>query len=141
MVIKIMPDLSTQSYTHIAQKVLNLRGIGEISEVMTRAKSKDIVFIRTVNPDGSSYMPQNIHDFQFQQSASLYKVGPGSILERAYLEQTAADEDEPFLNTAFNFNAIDAPRAVSRWVVMIANEAKDKVDIQRIRPELLDERI
>lgn len=141
MVLKIMPDLSTQSYTHIAQKVLNLRGIGEISEVMTRAKSKDIVFIRTLNPDGSSYMPQNIHDFQFQQSASLYKVGPGSILERAYLEQTAADEDEPFLMNAFNFNAIDAPRAVSRWVVMVADAAKDKLDIQRIRPELLEEKI
>lgn len=141
MVVKILPDLSTESYTHIAQKVLNLKGIGEISEVMTRAKSHDIVFIRTLNPDGSTYMPQNVHDFHLEQSASLYKVGPGSILERAYVERTPADENEPILHSAFNFNAIDAPRAVSRWVVMIADGAKEKLDIQRIRPELLEEKM
>ncbi len=141
MVTKITPDLSRESYVHIAQKVLNLKGIGELSEVLVRAQKEDIVFIRTLNPDGSAYMPQNVHNFNLAQTASLYKVGPGSILEHAYLEHLDADEDEPRFMMAFNFNAIDAPRAVSRWVVMIPDEVKDKLDIQRVRPELLDEKI
>ena len=140
MVVRVLPDMSTESYTHIAQKVLNLKGIGELSEVMTRARSQDIVYIRTLNPDGQSYMPQNVHDFHLEQSASLYKVGPGSILERAYVEQTPADENEPRLGLGFNFNAIEAPRAVSRWVVLLPDALKDKVDIQSIRPELLEEK-
>jgi len=141
MVTKIMPDLSRESYVHIAQKVLNLKGIGELSEVLVQAQKQDIVYIRTLNPDGSAYMPQNVHNFNLAQTASLYKVGPGSILEHAYLEHLDADEDEPRFTMAFNFNAIDAPRAVSRWVVMVPDELKDTLDIQRIRPELLDEKI
>lgn len=141
MVTKITPDLSRESYVHIAQKVLNLKGIGELSEVLVRAQKEDIVFIRTLNPDGSAYMPQNVHNFNLSQTASLYKVGPGSILEHAYLEHLDADEDEPVFSMGFNFNALDAPRAVSRWVVMIPDELKDKLEITRIRPELLDEKI
>ena len=141
MVTKITPDLSRESYVHIAQKVLNLQGIGELSEVLVRAQKEDIVFIRTLNPDGSAYMPQNVHNFNLSQTASLYKVGPGSILEHAYLEHLDADEDEPRFSMGFNFNALDAPRAVSRWVVMIPDELKDTLEINRIRPELLDEKI
>ena len=141
MVTKITPGLSRESYVHIAQKVLNLQGIGELSEVLVRAQREDIVYIRTLNPDGSAYMPQNVHNFNLSQTASLYKVGPGSILEHAYLEHLDADEDEPLFSMGFNFNALDAPRAVSRWVVMIPDEVKDKLEITRIRPELLDEKI
>ncbi len=141
MTTKIMPDLSRESYVHIAQKVLNLQGIQELSEVLVRAQREDIVYIRTLNPDGSAYMPQNVHNFNLEQTASLYKVGPGSILEHAYLEHLDADEDEPTFRMAFNFNALDAPRAVSRWVVMIPDAVKDKLEITRIRPEMLDEKI
>lgn len=141
MVTRIMPDLSRESYVHIAQKVLNLQGIGELSEVLVRAQREDIDYIRTLNPDGSAYMPQNVHNFNLAQTASLYKVGPGSILEHAYLEHLDADETEPSMMMAFNFNAIDAPRAVSRWVVMIPDQVKDKLDITRIRPELVEEKI
>lgn len=141
MVTKVMPDLSRESYVHIAQKVLNLQGINELSEVLVRAQREDLVFIRTLNPDGSAYMPQNQHNFNLAQTASLYKVGPGSILEHAYLEHLDSDENDPAFTMAFNFNAIDAPRAVSRWIVMIPDSVKDKLDITRIRPELVDEKI
>jgi len=141
MVTKIMPDLSQESYVHIAQKVLNVKGINELSEVLVRAQRNQIVFIRTLNPDGSSFMPQNVHNFNLAQTASAYKVGPGSILEHAYLEHKEADKDEPFLTEAFNFNAVDAPRAVSRWTVLIANEAIPKLNFRKIRPELVEEKI
>ncbi|HLX59873.1 MAG TPA: tetratricopeptide repeat protein [Planctomycetota bacterium] len=141
MVTKILPDLSRESYVHIAQKVLNLQGINELSEVLVNAQSKDLIFIRTLNPDGSAYMPQNVHNFNLSQTASLYKVGPGSILEHAYLEHLDSDENDPAFNMGFNFNAIDAPRAVSRWIVMIPDSVKDKLDITRIRPEMVDEKI
>ncbi|MCY3019268.1 MAG: hypothetical protein NTW87_09610, partial [Planctomycetota bacterium] len=141
MVTRVLPDLSSDSYVHIAQKVLNLQGINELSELLVRAQRQDLLFVRTLNPDGSMYEPQNMHDFNLAQSASLYKVGPGSILEHAYVMHTAADEDDPSLTMGFNFNAIDAPRAVSRWVVMIPDEVKSKLDIRKIRPEIVDEKI
>jgi hypothetical protein len=141
MVTRILPDLSRESYAHIAQKVLNLQGISELSEVLVQAQKQDIVFIRTLNPDGSSYMPQNMHGFNLSETASLYKVGPGSILEHAYLEHQEAAPEDPRFEMAFNFNAIDAPRAISRWVVLVADEAKDKLKFTRVRPELLDEQI
>ncbi len=145
MITKVLPDLSQESYIHIAQKVLNLRGIGELSEVLVRAQKHDIVMIRTLNPDGSAYMPQNVHDFNLAQTASAYKVGPGSILEHAYLEHQDANEDNPVLGLAgsdglgFNFNAIDSPRALSRWVVLIPDALKDKLKIRYIRKDLIDE--
>ncbi|MFH0939986.1 MAG: hypothetical protein V1899_12010 [Planctomycetota bacterium] len=141
MVTRILPDLSRESYVHIAQKVLNQNGINKLSEVLVSAQRNEIVFIRTLNPDGSSYEPQNVHNFNFAQSASLYQVGPGSILEHSYLEHHDADADEPTLIAGFNFNAIDAPRAISRWVVLIADEAKSKLNIRKIVPELIDEKI
>ncbi|HEY3325151.1 MAG TPA: hypothetical protein VGP72_32155 [Planctomycetota bacterium] len=141
MVAKVLPDMSTESYTHIAQKVLNLQGIGELSELLVRAQRNEMLFVRTVNPDGAVFEPQNVHDFNLAQSASLYKVGPGSILEHAYITNTPADEDEPSLQMGFNFNAIDAPRAVSRWVVMLPDSLKAKVKIRKIRPEMIDEQI
>ena len=141
MVTKILPDLSTESYIHIAQKVLNLQGINELSELLVRAQRNEMIFVRTLNPDGSAFLPQNVHDFNLAQSASLYKVGPGSILEHAYTMNSDADEDEPVLNLGFNFNAIDAPRAVSRWVVLIADEAKAKINIRKVQPDMVDEKI
>ena len=141
MVTKLLPDLSRESYVHIAQKVLNTEGINELSELLVRAQRQDIVFIRTLNPDGSAFQPQNVHNFNLAQTASLYKVGPGSILEHAYVDRNAADKEDPSLSMGFNFNAIDAPRAVSRWVVMIPDELKDKLEIRKIRPELIVEKI
>jgi predicted Zn-dependent protease len=141
MVTKILPDLSRESYVHIAQKVLNTEGINELSELLVRAQRQDIVFIRTLNPDGSAFQPQNVHNFNLAQTASLYKVGPGSILEHAYVDRNAADKEDPSLTMGFNFNAIDAPRAVSRWVVMIPDELKDKLEIRKIRPEMVSEKI
>ena len=139
MVTKIHPDLSRESYVHIAQKVLNNNGIQELSEAVVRAQSQNIVFIRTLNPDGSTYHPQNIHNFDLAQSASFYKVGPGSILEHAYLTHEDAPERNPRLDAAFNFMALDAPRAISRWIVMVPKTAKLK--IRKICPELIEERI
>ncbi len=141
MVTRVHADLSSESYTHIAQKVLNLQGINELSELLVRAQRQDMIFVRTLNPDGGIFEPQNVHDFNLAQSASLYKVGPGSVLEHAYLMNQNVDENEPVFNMGFNFNAIDAPRAVSRWVVMIADGAKDKLKIRKIRPEMIDEQI
>ncbi|MCW8132938.1 MAG: DUF3857 domain-containing protein, partial [Planctomycetota bacterium] len=139
MVTKILPDLSRESYVHIAQKVLNNEGIQELSETLVNAQRQDIVFIRTLNPDGSSYQPQNVHDFDLAKSASFYKVGPGSILEHAYLTNDDADENEPFLAAGFNFMALDAPRAVSRWIVMVPKDAK--LEIRKVCPELVEEKI
>ena len=141
MVTRILPDLSTESYVHIAQKVLNLQGINELSELLVRAQRQDLLYVRTVNPDGCIFQPENLHDFNLAQSASLYKVCPGSILEHAYAMHTDADEDNPVLNLGFNFNAIDAPRAVSRWVVMIADEAKPKLNIRKLQEAQIDEKI
>ncbi|HYF48577.1 MAG TPA: hypothetical protein VEJ63_04190 [Planctomycetota bacterium] len=141
MVTRIMPDLSRESYVHIAQKVLNVKGINELSEVLVQAQRNQIVFIRTLNPDGTSFMPQNVHNFNLAQTASAYKVGPGSILEHAYLEHQDADKDEPALTMGFNFNAVDAPRAISRWTVLVANEAIPKLNFRKIRPELVEEKI
>ncbi|MGD0091712.1 MAG: hypothetical protein ABSE73_17495 [Planctomycetota bacterium] len=141
MVTRILPDLSAESYVHIAQKVLNQQGIHELSELLVRAQRQDMIFVRTLNPDGSSFQPKNVHDFNLAQSASLYKVGAGSVLEHAYVTHTPVDEDDPNFNMGFNFNALDAPRAVSRWVVLIPDEAKSKLDIRKIRPELVDEKI
>ncbi|MBE7464042.1 MAG: hypothetical protein HS116_11225 [Planctomycetes bacterium] len=139
MVTKVFPDLSRESYVHIAQKVLNLDGINELSEQLVAAQRQDMVFVRTLNPDGSVFMPQNVHDFNFAQSASYYRVGSGSILEHAYLEHAEADEIEPSFQMAFNFNALDAPRAVSRWVVLLPKD--HKLRIRKIRPELIEEKI
>ncbi len=139
MVTKINPDLSQESYVHIAQKVLNLEGINELSEVLLQAQSRDLVLVRTLNPDGSSYQPENVLNFNLAQSASLYKVGPGSILEHAYLMREAANETDPSLNMAFNFMELDAPRAVSRWIVMVPKKADLK--IRKIRPDLIEEKI
>jgi len=140
MVTRVQPDMSAESYVHIAQKVLNLQGINELSELLVRAQREDIVYVRTVNPDGSVFQPQNVHDFNLAQSASLYKVAPGSILEHAYLMRSSADEDDPSFSMAFNFYAVDSPRAVSRWVVLVPNELKDKLNIRRIHPELIEEK-
>ena len=139
MVTKVFPDLSRESYVHIAQKVLNLEGIGELSEVLVQAQRQDLVFIRTLNSDGSTYQPQNVHNFNLAQSASFLKVEPGSILEHAYLTNEDADEDEPALSMAFNFMALDAPRAISRWVVMLPKN--HTLEIRKIRPELIEEKI
>jgi tetratricopeptide (TPR) repeat protein len=141
MVTRVLPDYSTESYVHIAQKVLNVQGINELSELLVRAQKQDLLFVRTVNPDGSVYQPENLHDFNLEQSASLYKVGPGSILEHAYVMRAPADKDDPSFHMGFNFNAIDAPRAVSRWVVMIPDELKDKLRTRRIRPEMVEEKV
>jgi hypothetical protein len=40
---------------------------------------------------------------------------------------------------AFNFMALDAPRAVSRWVVMLPKDLK--VEIRKICPELIEEKV
>jgi hypothetical protein len=141
MITRLLPDLSRESYTHVAQKVLNNQGIGELSELLVQSQRQDIVFVRTLNPDGSSFRPQNVHSFNLAQTASLYKVGPGSILEHAYLSQEQANKENPTLSMGFNFNAIDSPRAVSRWIVMIPDALKDKLNIRKIRPEMIDEQI
>ncbi|HYG75648.1 MAG TPA: hypothetical protein VEK08_11645 [Planctomycetota bacterium] len=141
MVTRVNPDLSSESYVHIAQKVLNLQGINELSELLVRAQRQEMVFVRTLNPDGSAFQPQNVHDFNLAQSASLYKVGPGSILEHAYTMDSAVDEDEPYFNMAFNFNAIDSPRAISRWVLMVPNSVKDKLNFRKVRGDLIEEKI
>jgi hypothetical protein len=141
MVTKIQPDLSRESYIHIAHKVLNTEGINNLSELLVQAQRQNMLFVRTLNPDGSAFQPQNVHDFNLRQTASLYKVAPGSILEHAYIDRTATDKDDPTLSMAFNFNAIEAPRAVSRWTVMIPDELKDKLTIRKVRPEIVDEKI
>lgn len=139
MVVKVFPDYSRESYVHIAQKVLNQEGINELSEVLVRAQRESMVFIRTLNQDGTSYQPENVHDFNLARSASFMKVGPGSILEHAYLEHEDADEADPQFSMAFNFMALDAPRAVSRWVVMLPKGVP--VNIRKVCPELIEEKI
>jgi len=141
MVTRVLPDYSTESYVHIAQKVLNLQGINELSELLVRAQKQNMVFVRTINPDGSVFEPENAHDFNLAQSASLYKVGPGSVLQHAYVMRETAEKDRPQLTMGFNFNAFDAPRNVSRWVVLVPDTLKDKIHIRRVRPELIEEKI
>jgi len=141
MVTRVQPDLSSESYVHIAQKVLNLQGINDLSELLVRAQRQEMVYVRTLNPDGTAFQPQNVHDFNLAQSASLYKVAPGSILEHAYTMASPGDEDEPFFNMGFNFNAVDSPRAVSRWVLMIPDAVKGKLNIRKIRGDLVEEKI
>lgn len=139
--LKIHPDLSWESYTHTARKVLNRDGINRLSEALIRARGRDVVMVRTIDKDGTVYEPENVLNFNFARTASHYKVGPGSILEHAYLGHHEAAEDEPSLAQGFNFNEVDAPRAVSRWVVLIPNKLKKKLHIRKIRPELIEEKI
>jgi hypothetical protein len=139
--LKINPDLSSESYTHIAQKVLNQEGINQLSEALVRAQGRDIIMLRTLTPDGSSFEPDNVFEFNFARAASHYKVGPGAILEHAYVERQPAAKDDPYFHVAFNFYELDAPRAVSRWVVLIPDALKDKLQVRKIRPELVDEKI
>jgi len=141
MVTRVLPDLSSESYVHIAQKVLTQQGISELSELLVRAQKQDMILVRTLNPDGSSFQPKNVHDFNLAQSASLYKVGAGSILEHSYLMRTPVDEDDPSITMGFNFNALDSPRAVSRWVVLIPEDVNGKLDIRKIRPDMVEEKI
>jgi len=137
MVTKVGPELGQDSYVHIAQKVLNAKGIDELSEILVEAQRQSLLFIRNRTPDGQVFEPRNAHDFVLAQTASAYRVSPGSILEHAYTQHVDPDGEKPRLYMAFNFMALDAPRAISRWIVLLPKN--HKLRIRKIRPELIDE--
>ncbi|MCX7803946.1 MAG: DUF3857 domain-containing protein [Planctomycetota bacterium] len=139
MVTRIYPDYSTESYIHIAKKVINQEGVEELGELPIEAREDDIVFVRTVQPDGRIYVPEHMENFSFAKAASMYRLRPGSIVEYAYLERRQSDELDPELRMGFNFMEIDAPRAVSQWVVIAPKDLP--LDIHRVLPEKLSEKV
>lgn len=93
MVLTLHPNGTYDQYIHQAIKILNQEGVRQWAEVvMPQGGNTEIIYGRTINPDGSEWAVSHLQDLGGQQSLSMYGIEEGSIIEFAYLQRAGIYE-------------------------------------------------
>ncbi|MBN1257435.1 MAG: DUF3857 domain-containing protein, partial [Planctomycetes bacterium] len=118
---RIFPDRSAESFSHTIIKVFDKQGITALGELSVPADPDDLLYCRTIQPDGKVFEPTNIRELDFSNAASMYQVSPGCIMEYAYRSDSmgwrfATNQQQ------FGFQAFNVPIARARFVIIIPEE-------------------
>ncbi len=126
---RIYPDRGSESLTHTALKVLDKDGVGALSEMSVPQGSDKLLFCRTVQPDGSIFVPTSAENLQLGKAASMYNVKPGSVLEYAFRQSSSGGRTDSFTDE-FEVEHFNIPVIRGRYVLIIPKSMKKQLSLK-----------
>ncbi|MFH0910209.1 MAG: DUF3857 domain-containing protein, partial [Planctomycetota bacterium] len=128
VVRRVYPDRSVESLVHTAVKVFDKDGIDALGELRLPENPDDLLYCRTILPDGRIFTPTNIQELDFS-NASMYRVTPGSILEYAFREVETGGLGGDFRDR-FWFEELNVPVARARYVLLLPPELEARTSVK-----------
>jgi tetratricopeptide (TPR) repeat protein len=135
VVRRIYENRASESLVHNALKVFDENGIGQLGEMSVPQESDNLLFCRTVQPDGTVYVPTSVENLDLGKATSMYNVKPGSVLEYAYRETEDGGRDETFSDT-FEAEEIDVPIIRGRYVLIVPKKLVPRMSL-KVYPDSL----
>ncbi|MHC4886192.1 MAG: DUF3857 domain-containing protein, partial [Planctomycetota bacterium] len=129
VVCRVYPDRSSVSLTHNAIKLFDKQGIQNLGELRLPSNPDDLLFCRTVQPDGTVYTPTNIRKLNFTSTASLARLAPGCIVEYAFRRSRGGGRSRNF-NDHFWFEEFNTPTAQARYVLILPTEMENQLSLR-----------
>ncbi len=144
---RVFADRSSEGLVHNAVKVFDKQGIGSLSELSVPQESDALLYCRTVQPDGSVFLPTSAENLELRKATSMYNVKEGSVLEYAYRDTTAGGPTATFTDR-FPVEEFDVPVLRSRYVLIVPKSLAPAVSVEAhpetltpIQEEVADDRV
>ncbi len=131
MVLVLHENGTYDQYIHQAIKILNQEGVQDWAEVVIpQAGETEIIFGRTINPDGTEWAISHRQDLGGQQSLSMYGVEEGSIVEYAYLQRSGLlDPGSNVYSGGYFFGTENDHMLLSKLTVLRHKDVPFHVDV------------
>ncbi len=123
--VRLYPGGAAETFDHHAVKVLDKSGIESLSELPL--PHGRVIACRTVQPDGSVFIPDSAENIAFGKAMSMYNVRPGSTLDYSFRQSDDATGGS--FEDAFEFEDFDTPVVFARYTLTLPKEMLDRADI------------
>ena|GEM_PF-6155908 len=128
VVRRLGPGGGAESLVHHAVKVFDKQGIARLGELQLPDRADDILYCRTILPDGRVFTPTNLRRLDFT-NASMVRVVPGAVLEYAFRETRSGGRSTTFADEV-RFQEFHAPVARARYVLLVPRELLGDVEVE-----------
>jgi tetratricopeptide (TPR) repeat protein len=134
LLVEVLPDGSMIEETHQIRRINDLRGVERYQEARAAATAKELVLLRTVAPDGKSYVPNRV-----EHSFSMPRLEPGACIEWVYRNYARAPGPEPMRGPVFHFRGADEPYLLSELVVILPAGHRGDFRVRNLpeKPEII----
>lgn len=136
VVRRIYTDYSSESLVHNAIKVFDKQGMGSLSEMSVPQNSDALLFCRTIQPDGSVFVPTSVENFQLNKATSMYGVTPGSVLEYAYRETREGNRANEY-SDQYQVQQLQIPLTRGRYCLILPDEMVSRMSLDVTPDDLL----
>jgi len=132
-ICRIYADRSAEKLIHNAIKVFDKEGIDALGEMSVPRESDALLYCRTIQPDGSVFVPASVENLELGKATSMYNVQPGSVLEYAYRDSDPGGRAATFAD-AFVAEHMNVPVIRGRYVLIVPKALAAQVSL-RVVPE------
>lgn len=131
--VRLHEDGSHERLTQHAVKVFDPDGIRHLGELSVPTESDNLLFCRTVQPDGTVQVPVSVENLDLKDATSMYNVQPGSMLEYAYRSQRESFGRSGFSDRFFAEDG-NTPVIHARYVLLVPRSVLPRLSI-RVFPD------
>ncbi|MFQ5504904.1 MAG: hypothetical protein ACE5F1_08935, partial [Planctomycetota bacterium] len=114
MIIRVYPDGSMMEETHQLRRINDRKGVELFEQADRAAGADDLLEIRTIHPDGSTYVPHLVAG-----TFSMPRLVPGCFIEERYRNFKQSPNANPVDFVRFYFQSLDEPFRFSQLVVLL----------------------
>jgi tetratricopeptide (TPR) repeat protein len=114
MIVRFHADGSRVEETHTIRRINDLRGVEAYEEAQRAARAGELVRLRTVAPDGRSYVPSRVAG-----TFSMPRLAPGAFVEEVYREFLPPPGAAPWRGPEFHFQSEREPYLLTELVVIL----------------------
>ncbi|MCC6670112.1 MAG: hypothetical protein IT458_03565 [Planctomycetes bacterium] len=114
MLVVMHDDGSRTEEVHQLRRINDLRGVEQRQEAHRAAAADDLVRVRTIAKDGTSFVPHRV-----EGSFAMPRLEPGAFVEECYREEHATLPGAPWRGATFHFRSSDEPYVLSELVVVV----------------------
>ena len=114
MIIRVYEDGSQMEETHQLRRINDQKGVERYEEATAAAQAEELLELRTIHGDGSSYSPHLVSG-----SFSMPSLEPSAFIEERYRNFKGSPGAQPIDFVSFFFSGQNEPYRFSRLVVIL----------------------
>ncbi|MCA8944448.1 MAG: hypothetical protein KDB80_17935 [Planctomycetes bacterium] len=126
MILRFYADGSYVREVHELRRINDQRGVDAFSDAHGAAMAEEVVTVRTILPDGSTFVPNAVNG-----SYTMPRLQPGAFVEQRYRSFAPAPRSTPLDGVSFLFQSDDEPYRLSELVVILLDEHRGEFRTRR----------
>jgi len=125
MVVSVFPNGTHTSLIHQSVLLKDKEGRDRFSEISV-PQDAEIVFARTIAPNGTVYNAEAVTDTGNEQSISMYGLEDGAVVDYAYRMKRASipSPGRDYEELTYYFGEVENPMLLSRLVLLVSEGVK-----------------